>query len=289
MSDEHTPLSVRIPMLFGALKYHLRLILIVLVVVFVGSAAYIERMPDVYRAQTQILVNPQRVSDKYVSSVVSMGANERLNTLSQQILSSSRLEKILVDFGLFPQLRGKISREELIERMRKNIGIELKHNSDGLSAFTLSYTGDSAQEVAAVANKLADSFITWNLHDREQEAQGTTAFLANELTTTKSQLDSLEEKLRVYKMGHLGELPDQLQANMQTLSRLQVELQANAEAQSRLDHEALLTSTIASEVTPHSQGVAPSTRQRLISERQTAQTELSEMRKHYTDSFPDVI
>ena len=289
MSDEHTPLSVRIPMLFGALKYHLRLILIVLVVVFVGSAAYIERMPDVYRAQTQILVNPQRVSDKYVSSVVSMGANERLNTLSQQILSSSRLEKILLDFGLFPQFRGKVSREDLIERMRKNIGIELKHNSDGLSAFTLSYTGDSAQEVAAVANKLADSFITWNLHDREQEAQGTTAFLANELTTTKSQLDSLEEKLRVYKMGHLGELPDQLQANMQTLSRLQVELQANSEAQSRLDHEALLTSTIASEVTPHSQGVAPSTRQRLINERQTAQAELSEMRKHYTDSFPDVI
>jgi len=127
VSDEHTPISVRIPMLFGALKYHLRLILIVLVVVFVGSAAYIERMPDVYRAQTQILVNPQRVSDKYVSSVVSMGANERLNTLSQQILSSSRLEKILLDFGLFPQFRGKVSREDLIERMRKNIGIELKH------------------------------------------------------------------------------------------------------------------------------------------------------------------
>lgn len=289
MSDEHTPISVRIPMLFGALKYHLRLILIVLVVVFVGSAVYIERMPDVYRAQTQILVNPQRVSDKYVSSAVSMGANERLNTLSQQILSSSRLETIMEEFGLFPQLRGKVSREELIERMRKNIGIELKHNSDGLSAFTLSYSGDSAKEVATVANKLADSFITWNLHDREQEAQGTTAFLANELTTTKSQLDSLEEQLRVYKMKHLGELPDQLQANMQTLSRLQVELQSNAEAQSRLDHEALLAATIAPETTSHSSGIAPSPRQRLISERQAAQADLADLRKHYTDSFPDVV
>jgi len=289
VSDEHTPISVRIPMLFGALKYHLRLILIVLAVVFVGSAIYIQRMPNVYRAQTQILVNPQRVSDKYVSSAVSMGANERLNTLSQQILSSTRLEKILEDFGLFPKLRGKISREELIERMRKNIGIELKHNSDGLSAFTLSYTGDSAEEVAAVANKLADSFITWNLHDREQEAQGTTAFLANELTTTKSQLDGLEEQLRLYKMKHLGELPDQLQANMQALSRLQVELQSNTEAQSRLDHEALLAASMAPEAAPHSQGIAPSARQRLLSERQTAQADLSELRKHYTDSFPDVV
>ncbi|MGO4209783.1 GumC family protein [Terriglobus sp. 2YAB30_2] len=289
MADEHIPISERISMLFSALKYHLRLTLIVLAVVFAGSAVYIEQMPDVYMAQTQILVNPQRVSDKYVSSAVSMGASERLNTLSQQILSSSRLERILEDFGLFPQLRGKVTREELIERMRKNIGIQLKHNSDGLSAFTLSYTGDSAQEVAAVANKLADSFITWNLHDREQEAQGTTAFLANELSTTKSQLDSLEERLRVYKMRHLGELPDQLQANMQTLSRLQVELQSNTEAQSRLDHEALLASTMAPETTLRSQGIAPSARQRLISERQTAQAELSEMRKHYTDSFPDVV
>ncbi|QEE28615.1 lipopolysaccharide biosynthesis protein [Terriglobus albidus] len=290
VSDEHTPLSVRIPMLFGALKYRLRLILIVLVVVFAGSAAYIEQMPNVYRAQTQILVNPQRISDKYVSSAVSMGASDRLNTLSQQILSASRLEKILDDFQLFPKLRGKVSREELIERMRKNIGIELKHNADGLSAFTLSYTGDSAKEVAAVANKLADSFITWNLQDREQEAQGTTAFLANELVTTKTQLDALENQLSAYKLRHLGELPDQLQANMQTLSRLQVELQANVEGQSRLDHEALLAASASPDpVSQRTPGPSSNPRQRLVSEKLAAQAELAELRKHYTDSFPDVI
>ncbi|WP_263408485.1 GumC family protein [Terriglobus tenax] len=289
MAGEHISASDRLHSLFGALKYRLRLILIVFAVVFAAIALYVERMPNVYRARTQILVNPQRVSDKYVSSAVSMGANERLNTLSQQILSSSRLEKILDEFNLFPKLRGQISREELIDRMRKNIAIELKHNSDGLSSFTLSYTGDSAEEVAAVTNKLADSFITWNLHDREQEAQGTTAFLANELGSTKSQLDGFEEQLRSYKMKHLGELPDQMQANMQTLARLQVELQANTEAQSRLDHEALLAASIAEPATQRAPATGASLRQRLVTERANAQADLLELRKHYTESFPDVV
>lgn len=279
-----------IRVLLGAIRYRYRLILFVFATVLIAATAFIMRMPDVYRSETQILVNPQRVSDKYVNSVVTMDPSERLNTLSQQILSSSRLETIMDDLHLFPKLRNKVNRDELIDRMRKNVGIELKKNSEGLSAFTLSYTGESAQEVADVANRLAASFITWNLHDREQEAKSTTTFLANELTTTKTQLDGLEEQLRVYKMGHLGELPDQLQANMQTLSRLQVELQSNTEAQSRLDHEALLTSTLPE---PAPQQRAPTTsaalRQKLTSDRFTAQSELAELRKHYTESFPDVV
>ncbi|MEZ2345754.1 GumC family protein [Terriglobus sp. RCC_193] len=288
MADEHrSPLS-GIHTLLSAIRYRYRLILFVAVAVLAAGVTYVMQMPDVYQSETQILVNPQRISDKYVNSIATMDASERLNTLSQQILSSSRLETIMDELHLFSNLRDKVSHDELIKRMRKNIGIELKHNSEGLSAFTLSYTGDSAQEVANVANRLAESFISWNLQDREQEAKGTTTFLANELTTTKSQLDDLEEQLRSYKMKHLGELPDQLDANMQTLSRLQVELQANTEAQSRLDHEALLTSSLPDTGSPRTPSISTSVRQKLMTEKYAAQTELVELRKHYTDSFPDV-
>jgi polysaccharide chain length determinant protein (PEP-CTERM system associated) len=291
MVDDRVPVAERIHSFLSALRYHLRLIVATFAVVFTAATIFIMKMPNVYEAKTQILVNPQRVSDKYVSSAVSMGASERLNTLSQQILSSSRLENIFDQFRLFPNLRDKVSRGELIERMRRNIGIELKHNSDGLSAFTLSYTGDSADEVAAVANKLAESFISWNLQDREQEAQGTTAFLAAELTSTKTQLDGLEEQLRSYKMKHLGELPDQLQANLQTLARLQVELQANTEAQRRLDNEALLASSRPLDTTAQRSraGEVPTARQKLLADRAAAQAELTELRQHYTESFPDVV
>jgi len=291
MADERksSPLAA-VYTLLSAIRYRYRLIIFVAVVVLAAGVTYVMSMPDVYQASTQILVNPQRVSDKYVNSIATMDASERLNTLSQQILSSSRLETIMDELHLFPKLRDKVSRDELIARMRKNIGIELKHNAEGLSAFTLSYTGESAQEVSTVANRLAASFISWNLKDREQEAKATTTFLANELSTTKSQLDDLEEQLRSYKMKHLGELPDQLDANMQTLSRLQVELQANTEAQSRLDHEALLTSSLPD--TSSQRAAAPVTsssmRQKLTADRYAAQTDLAELHKHYTDSFPDV-
>lgn len=289
MATEHTSPLDGIRVLLGAIRYRYRLILFVFVAVLAAAAIFIMRMPDVYRSETQILVNPQRVSDKYVNSVVTMDPSERLNTLSQQILSSSRLETIMDDLHLFPKLRAKVNRDELIDRMRKNVGIELKKNSEGLSAFTLSYTGESAQEVADVANRLAASFISWNLHDREQEAKNTTTFLANELTSTKTQLDELEEQLRVYKMSHLGELPDQLQANMQTLSRLQVELQSNNEAQSRLDHEVFLTSSLPEPVPQRTPTTSASLRQKLTSDKFTAQSELAELRKHYTESFPDVV
>lgn len=289
MASERTSPLDGIRIVLSAIRYRYRLILFVFAVVLAAASVFIMRMPDVYRSETQILVNPQRVSDKYVSSVVTMDASERLNTLSQQILSSSRLETIMDDLHLFPKLRAKVNRDELIDRMRKNIGIELKKNSEGLSAFTLSYTGESAQEVADVANRLAASFISWNLHDREQEAKGTTTFLANELTTTKAQLDELEEQLRVYKMSHLGELPDQLQANMQTLSRLQVELQSNTEAQSRLDHEALLTSSMPEPIPQRVPTTSAALRQKLMVDKFTAQSELADLRKHYTESFPDVV
>ena len=274
----------------GMLRRHLAIILAVFALVATVGIFYVMRIPNIYRAETRILVNPQRVSNKFVSNAVSMGANERLNTLGQQVLSTSRLEAIFNELNLFPNLRTRVGHQELIDRMRRNIGIELKQSTDGPSSFTLSYQGESATEVAAVTNRLADSFIAWNLHDREQEAQGTTDFLSNELTTTKGELDTLEERLRTYKMQHLGQLPDQLQANMQTLSRLQVELQANVEAQSRLDRELFLVKAdpqAATSLIPYQR--SPSPRDQVLAQLTMARQELAELRKHYTSEFPDVL
>lgn len=271
------------------LRRHLVLVLAVTFVTFGLACVFVMMMPNVYRAETRILVNPQRISDKYVSSAVSMDSTERLNTLSQQVMSSTRLQAIIEDLHLFPSLRKRMGRDQLIERMRQHITIDLKQSSDGPSSFTLSYTGDSAKEVAAVTNELAASFIAWNLRDRASEAEGTTSFLSEELAQSKSQLDSLEEQLRVYKLQHLGELPDQMEANMQTLSRLQVQLQANVEAQSRLDHEAFLAQVDSTAPDAPSLGNMITPHQQLIQRDAQAHHELTELKSRYTDSFPEVV
>src|SRR5688572_18063114 len=64
------------------------------VLVAAGTFAWTSQLPDRYRASTTILVVPQRVPTAYVRSTVTAGVSERLQTISQQILSRTRLERI---------------------------------------------------------------------------------------------------------------------------------------------------------------------------------------------------
>ncbi|MHB1698772.1 MAG: GumC family protein [Acidobacteriaceae bacterium] len=283
-------IAQRIMQWLGVLRRHVLLEIPITLLVFTAAAAFVMHMPDVYRAETRILVNPQRVSDKYVSNAISMSPNEWLNTLSQQVLSTTRLESIIEDFNLFPRLRRTMGREQVIDIMRRHIAIELKQSSDGPSSFTLAYLGESPWEVAQVTNRLAQLFIVSNLHDRAAEAQGTTAFLSRELTDSKSQLDELEAQISSYKLQHIGELPEQLDANMQTLSRLQIQLQGNIDAQNRLDHEAFLAKVEPASIFdggPSNASLSP--RQQLFARDAQAHRDLAQLREHYTAEFPDVV
>ena len=200
-------------------------------------------MPDRYKATTTILVDPQKVSEKYVSPTVNSDPGQRLTTITQQVLSSTRLQQIIDDMHLYPELRGKISREELIDLMRKDITITVKQgSSSGLSAFTIEYEGRQRQQVAQVANQLAASFIEWNVKSREQQSQDTTEFLDAQLKEAKQNLEQQEARLSAFKMRHLGEMPEQQPANMQALTQLQGQFQANADALNRLEVERTLLS-----------------------------------------------
>src|SRR5207302_1771703 len=65
----------------------------------------IARLPNQYEATTTILVDPQQVPEKYVSAAVNSDPGERLNTLTQQILSRRRLQEIVDKFHLYAQVR----------------------------------------------------------------------------------------------------------------------------------------------------------------------------------------
>ena len=69
-------------------------------------------MPDRYKASTTILVDPQKVSEKYVSSTVNSDPAQRLTTITQQVLSTTRLQQIIDDMQLYPELHGKVWRKK---------------------------------------------------------------------------------------------------------------------------------------------------------------------------------
>jgi succinoglycan biosynthesis transport protein ExoP len=248
-------------------------------------------MPDHYKAATTILVDPQKVPEKYVSPTVSSDPGQRLTTITQQVLSSTRLQQIIDEQALYPELRGKLSREEIVELMRKDITLTVKQgSSNGMSAFTIEYEGNDREAVANVANELAASFIEWNLKNREQQAEDTTEFLSSQLKEAKQNLEEQEKKVSTFKMAHLGEMPEQQAANLQALSQLQVQMQANADALNRLEVErTLLTRGLEPAASGSSAKPTPVTeRARLEAQRRELKNSLTDLQRRYTANHPEV-
>ena len=269
-----------------AMRKHIHFVLILSAIIMATGIVSVSLLPNIYSATTTVLVDPQKIPERYVASTID--PNAQLNTLAQQVLSSSRLQEIIERYNLYSNLQTS-SREEIIDYMRSKTKIDIKSSLEpeqGLSSFSITYENTDRAIVAVVTNQLAASFIEWNLKVRQQQALGTTEFLSSELDEAKKSLEEQETALQEYRMQHAGATPDALTGNLQALSRLQAESEANEDAISRLDQERILLSQTSS-ADPR---VAPLTeRDRLIQDKRRLESELSELKRQFTDSYPDVI
>src|SRR6266567_1316187 len=124
------------------------LIILVFLLASAGTAIYSYRLPDVFTSDTLILLDPQKVPESYVKSTVTGDVRNRLGTLSQQILSATRLQKIIDTLNLYPAERKTLAREDLITMMRKQISVSVVSDFGGsqdLQAFRISYSGKDPQ------------------------------------------------------------------------------------------------------------------------------------------------
>src|SRR5579863_3952037 len=116
----------------------------IFVTIALGTAAISYRLPNIYTSETLILVDPQKVPDSYVRPTVTGDVRDRLGTLSQQILSATRLQKIIDTLSLYPETRKTEPREEVITHMRKDISVQVVSDFGGsqdLQAFRITYSG----------------------------------------------------------------------------------------------------------------------------------------------------
>ena len=194
------------------------------------SAGFYKSLPKVYKASTLILVQPQKVPEAYVRSTVTEGMGDRLTTISQEILSRTRLEKVIQEFNLYSELKMKTPMEEIIEMMRKTIEVKVQGGGSIQNSFTVSFMGSEPKTVMMVTNKLAFMFIEENLKVRESRAEGTANFLDRELHLMEEELKKKEQEVRYYKERNLGQLPQQMEANLRTLERLQQQLKSTSES-----------------------------------------------------------
>ncbi len=190
-----------------------------------AAGYYAMQLPDRYRSTTLILVQPQKVPAKFVPSTVSASIRDRLQTISQQIFSRTRLEQIIQEFNLFERERERRTPEEIIETMRSRIQLQVHRND----AFRLSYIDPNPRLAMLVTNKLASLFIEENLKVREQQAIGTSQFLADEIDRYRRQIREREKQIYEFKQKHMAELPEQLASNQARLNQLQNQLQINTQ------------------------------------------------------------
>ncbi len=206
------------------------LLIVPFVVASITTFVIARRLPETYRSETLIQVVPQRIPDSYVRSTVTARIQDRLGGIQQMILSRSRLERIILDFDLYPEERKLSAMEDVVETMRTR---DVKVAVERGDAFRVTYTSDEALTAQKVAQRLGSLFIDENLRDREALADQTSQFLEGQLEGAKRSLLEHEKKLEEYRQRYSGELPTQTQGNLQAIQNAQMQVQGISEAMNR--------------------------------------------------------
>jgi polysaccharide chain length determinant protein (PEP-CTERM system associated) len=198
-------------------------------------------IPASYRSESLILLEQRKIPEQYVMPNVVMDLQDRLQSMTEQILSRTRLQTIIEKFNLYPKQQKEQDSESLVERMRQDIQIELveSHDKRELNAFRVSYGAPSPQLAQVVAGELTSLFINENLRAQQEESEMTTQFLAKQVEEAKRSLGEQEAKLKDFKTRYLGELPSEAQTNVQVLVGLQNRQQLLGEAVGRAEQEKL--------------------------------------------------
>jgi polysaccharide chain length determinant protein (PEP-CTERM system associated) len=253
-------------------------------------------LPKRYTSQTMVLVEQPSVSSKYVDPVVSDDLNHRLATMQEQILSRSRLQPIIEKLNLYPEDRGKLHIDDLVEKLRGAITVKPVEVMQGtgphqLPGFYISATFDTPQLAQQVCTEITSMFLAQNARQTEQQATRTTNFLGEQLAEAKKKLDQEDAKLAEFKRQHPGSLPEDTQSNIGILTGTNTQLEANTQAIARAEqekafNESLLQQEEVNWKTRTTGGPNPDSADAQLT---LLQDQLSSLLSRYTPDHPDVI
>jgi polysaccharide chain length determinant protein (PEP-CTERM system associated) len=251
-------------------------------------------IPPKYTSETVILVEHQKVPQQFVLPNVQVDLEERLQSITQQVLSRSRLLNIINNLHLYQGLFFS-SPDDQIVQMHKDIKIDLIQTPPApgkpaeLTAFRISYVADKPQIAQQVNTQLAGLFIDENVRASQQQSESTTNFLDSQLTSAAAALAAQEKKIREYEAAHMGELPDQLQSNLQILNGAQGQLQAAIDARDKsLQQQTYLNSLLTQYDQMGINESTPPPGSTKSQQLESARAQLAQLEARYTPDHPDV-
>ncbi len=249
------------------------------------------RLPSIYRAETVIQVDPQKVPDSVVPTSVSGTVADRLSTIRQQVMSPTQLGLLAKEMNLYPELRDKVTEQEIVARMQKSTTIEVADSGgQRLSSFRIAYTDTDRNQVARVANRLASLFIERNLKARQQHFTGTSQFLETELQETKHQLEEKEHLLQDVKSRYIMDLPESKQYHLEAMNTLRDQLrnsqdQVNRDRQSKVYIQSMAGMSTQTIDLDQQANASKSPYQAQV---QKLEMQLKDMQVRYGPNYPDV-
>ncbi len=261
--------------------------------IMVWSASWL--LPVSYKSGTLILVEQPTMPKDYVTPNVSDDLQARLQSITQQILSRTRLLLIIDRLNLYSGGREPMTPEEKVGRMRKDITIELVRDATGaqITAFNIYYSASDPHVAQLVTGELSKLFINANLEVRQQQSEGTTNFLENQLETARASLAEQEAKIREFKGEHIGELPTQQASNLQILSGLQSQLVNEQDALNTAQQQKIYLQTLINQYrtlqgTTRTADGTPTRLPAIDQQLDKLKAQLADLSSRYTDSYPDI-
>lgn len=255
-------------------------------------------VPASYKSETLILVEQQKVPAQYVVPNVTNDLQDRLQSMTEQILSRTRLMRIIDQFQLYADLKSHLTLDEMVDKMRKDIKIDLVQapgppgRMADLTAFKINYSSTDPRVAQHVTGQLTSLFIDENLKERAQQSESTTDFLGAQLDEARKSLTEQEQRVREFKSKNLGALPDQLGSNLNILGGLQTRLQQEMQAVNQAKQQASYLETLLEQYRSIRLGVNegstdPEVPPALDGELMKLKTQLADIRSRYTERFPD--
>src|SRR5208337_3772247 len=255
-------------------------------------------LPNIYKSTATVLILNQQIPSALVPSTVTTYAQERIQSITQEVTSRSKILKMTEKYNLLPDKAKKLTTEDLVDEIRKRISfqtINAEINKESQSqpvlltiAFSISYEDEDPGKAQAVTNEIVSFYLEKNLESREKVARGTTEFLTEQLKQEHARIDDLQTKLADFQKEHLEELPEYSSLNMQKLERFSqrmndVDLQIRSleEQRSVLKGDQAMLDPYSGSVT--SRVLTPSERLRQV------QLERTEALSKYSVSHPSVI
>jgi polysaccharide chain length determinant protein (PEP-CTERM system associated) len=249
----------------------------VLVVAVAVAASFLVQAK--YRSATLILIESETVPEAFVTRVATE-RRHRGDTLKQEILSRTRLERIIRELDPYPAETRRGTLSEVVERMRNAVTIGTR----GDDAFTIEYVHNSPEKAMVVTNRLASLFIEEAAATRGAQVEGTSQFIQSQLEEARKELQLQEEAVRRYKQQHMGTLPEQLATNLAALNRIQLEQTSVGESLQAAQNRLSLLESQPRIVSDASPGPASDPETEIAGLR----ARLDALRGRYTDEHPEV-